>query len=422
MSDSTTVLFLLKRVDCNDGVSSYCETLLTGMKAKGDKVIVISGRVTSSAETEARRRAIEAASEAWICLDDLNPRRMNVKTLKVMLAAIRRYSVDVISPQGLSMLPLSYLLSKLSRKPIVANYHPSIHGSNVEQVARSKSLKERLAYRLTAACFSPWMYIAISQHVVKFFRDDCKISSRRIENIVLGVDLARYRLPSAEERKIAKDFFRLSDTDLVCILTGRLNFNKGHDLVIDAVRKLRVSNPDLSIVCLFPGSGADAEAIKELAFQEVTDENAFRFLGFVDDETLLKAYWAADVALLPSRLEGFGLAVAEAMACGAVPIRTPSGGVEDQIVDGVTGFVVPFNDSAALAARIGDLSNEERRSEMRKAAAAHAVAHFDNNSMVLHTSELYRRAKSGRKRSIRSMGGAQRNPSASSHSGFTHST
>jgi glycosyltransferase involved in cell wall biosynthesis len=392
MSNGITVLFLLKRVDCNDGVSSYLETLLTGMKANGDKAVIISGRVTTPVKTEPRRQALEAASEEWVILDYLSPRRLDIKSIKQISAIIKKHSVDVISPQGMTMLPFSFVVSNLTGKPVVANYLPSIHGAVPTELAKKRSLKKNLAYRLIVGIFPPWKFIAMSKDNIRFFREECGIGSKRIVYIATGIDSERYRPPSAAERKNARESLQLPDTALVCVLSGRLNFNKGHDLAIEAIRKLRFTSPELEIVCLFPGSGADVEAIRADARQDPATAGSFRFLGFVDDETLLNVYWAADIALLPSRLEGFGLAIAEAMACGAVPIRTPSGGWEDQIIEGETGFVIPFDDAAALAARIYELADENRRLKMRDSSIAHAHKNFRKDVMVSRTSELYRRA------------------------------
>jgi len=394
MPDNITILFLLKRVDCNDGVSSYCETLLTGLKANGDRVVIVSGPVTSSEKTQRRRQALESAALEWIILDHLRPNRPSGKTVKIILDTIRKYSVDVMSPQGLSLLPLSFMASKLSGKPVIMNYHPSIHGSDTAGMAKRKSFKERTFYRITATLFTPWKFIALSKDIIRFFREDCWISPHRIEYIVAGIDSDRYRPPSVVERKAARDLFQLSDTTLVCVLTGRLDLNKGHDLVIEAVRQLRVSDPELEIVCLFPGTGSYAATVEAHAKKDAADTASFRFLGFVDDDTLLKVYWASDIALLPSRLEGFGLAIAEGMACGAVPIRTPSGGSEEQIIDGETGFLVPFDDAKALAARIHDLADKDRRQRMRGTAIAHAQNHFGRQTMIAKTSALYHLAKS----------------------------
>ena len=105
---------------------------------------------------------------------------------------------------------------------------------------------------------------------------------------------------------------------------------------------------------------------------------------------LRSVYWASDIALLPSRREGFGTAIAEAMCSGCVPIRTPSGGARDQIIEGETGYTVPFDDPAALARRIADLAEPERHARMSEASAKHASTSFDKRITTERTAALYR--------------------------------
>jgi glycosyltransferase involved in cell wall biosynthesis len=112
----------------------------------------------------------------------------------------------------------------------------------------------------------------------------------------------------------------------------------------------------------------------------------------VSADVLRNAYWASDIGLLPSRFEGFGLVVAEAMCCGCVPVRTPSGGCEDQILDGSNGFVIPFNNPLALAARISDLADPERRLAMREAAINYASQHLSQDRMIAAIAGVYRDA------------------------------
>jgi glycosyltransferase involved in cell wall biosynthesis len=89
------------------------------------------------------------------------------------------------------------------------------------------------------------------------------------------------------------------------------------------------------------------------------------------------------------------LVVAEAMACGLPVIRTPSGGFEDQIVEGVNGFGIPFNDVAALAAKIAALFDESVRHRMGLAALEHSKK-FDCKKMIADTEALYGRLMSRR--------------------------
>lgn len=389
MNRAVTVLLFLRRVDCNDGVASYCETIIRGLKARGHRVVVVSGPVSQLYGSEARHDNILKNVLEWIVLDDLRAARPKLSTIRSALAAIRRHSVDVISPQGFSLMPLSFLLSRLARRPVVANYLPSMPGSSLHGIATSRSRKMTLGYKAVATLFRAKRFIAISKDIVAFYRNDCRIAGDRVAYIPLGIDRSFFRPPDRAERENARRSLSLPDDALVCVLPGRLNFDKGHDVVIDAVRALRRSHPNVPVICLFPGGGDQADEIRGYAFHDDADRATFRFLGFLDAGAFRQVYWAADIGLLPSRFEGFGLVIAEAMSCGCVPIRTPSGGCEDQIVDGYNGFVIPFNDSQALAERIAALADPVLRASLRANAMSYSAAHFDEELMVGATADLY---------------------------------
>ena len=144
------------------------------------------------------------------------------------------------------------------------------------------------------------------------------------------------------------------------------------------------------MVCLFAGAGDQGSEIQAYAKKDGNDPEAFRFLGFLGLEPLRDVYWAADLALMPSRFESYGLVMAEAMSCGCVPIRTPSGGWQDQIIDGDNGFLIPFNDPQALADRIAELSDPDLLARMREKAINYARENFSQEKMIASTSDLYR--------------------------------
>jgi len=265
-----------------------------------------------------------------------------------------------------------------------------MRGSSAETVATSQSQKMRLRYRALATICKADRFIANSKEIVAFFRGDCKVAMDRIAYIPHGIDTTFFRAPTEREKENARRNLSIPDNALVCVLPGRISFVKGHDVAIDAVRELRKAKPDLTVVCLFPGgAGYDGPEIEGNALKDEADTAAFRFLGFRYGEALRECYWAADIVLLPSRFEGFGLVIPEAMSCGCVPIRTPGGGAQDQIVDGSNGYLVPFNDPKILADRIDRLSSPLAREAMRTNAMAYAAEHFDQEKMISKTADLY---------------------------------
>jgi L-malate glycosyltransferase len=100
----------------------------------------------------------------------------------------------------------------------------------------------------------------------------------------------------------------------------------------------------------------------------------------------------ADVLLLPSELESFGLAALEGMACGVPPVCSRVGGLPEVIRDGVDGYLVPVGDVRGMAACALDiLTHPDRREEMGRAAREHALAEFCTDKIIPLYESLYQR-------------------------------
>lgn len=397
MSAPATILLLLKRVDCIDGVAAYLESLLTGLAERGDRVVIVSGEVTTTDGSRTRRRAIEAAALDWIVLEGFSPSRPKLAHLRRIISLLHAHDVDVVSPQGFSVLPLASLIGRLTGRPIVTNYHPSQHGDQTVTMTGQRSRRQRAAYRVITTICRADRYIALSREIAIFFHA-CGIPASRIHEQVLGVETDFYRPPSEQERRRARAGLGLDAAAVVAVLAGRLNLVKGHDIAAAAFRILRARRPELGAVCLFAGGGGEQARIEADALRDDADRATIRFLGNLGREALRDVYFAADVVLLPSRLEGFGLVVAEAMCCGAIVIRTPSGGWQEQVIEGRTGYLVPFNDAPALAAAIETVADRPDRAAMREDVMRFASEQFAKSRMIEGTSTLYREVAARRRR------------------------
>jgi N-acetyl-alpha-D-glucosaminyl L-malate synthase BshA len=100
----------------------------------------------------------------------------------------------------------------------------------------------------------------------------------------------------------------------------------------------------------------------------------------------------ADVLLLPSELESFGLAALEGMACGVPPVCSLVGGLPEVIRDGVEGYLVPVGDFQTMAARALEiLTQPNRREQMGKAARERALTEFCSDKIIPLYESLYKR-------------------------------
>jgi phosphatidyl-myo-inositol dimannoside synthase len=139
------------------------------------------------------------------------------------------------------------------------------------------------------------------------------------------------------DRSVAREQFGLKD-EQVLLSVGRLDARegyKGYDIVIDIVAHLKKEGRKIRY--LIAGEGADRIRLEDLVRAQKVEANV-QFLGTVADDKLPELYRAADVFVLPSTGEGFGIVFLEAMACGTPVLGLGVAGARDALADGQLGI------------------------------------------------------------------------------------
>lgn len=174
------------------------------------------------------------------------------------------------------------------------------------------------------------------------------LPGRAMEVIPNGVDATRFTPGIANGRPSAA---------MVRLLTvARLIRRKGLDDLLRAMALLNDEPAHLTI----QGSGADGAQLEKLAVS-LGVQDRVSFSGFRVRERLPEIYQAADIFVMPSLSESFGLAVIEAMACGLPVVISQVGGMIEYVEDGVNGLIVPLRDPHALAQAIRRLIRDPSR-------------------------------------------------------------
>ena len=176
----------------------------------------------------------------------------------------------------------------------------------------------------------------------------------RIATIPCGVDTDLFRPGDRAEARRGLGL----DERPVLLWVGRIAPIKGLDTLLDAVARLSATgqSPRLLIVggeADEPANGHEASLRRRI--ERLRLEDTVRFIGPQPQSVLPVYYVAADVTVLPSYYESFGMVALEAMACGSPVIASRVGGLVTTVRDGVTGFLVPDSDVPALAERIESL-------------------------------------------------------------------
>jgi D-inositol-3-phosphate glycosyltransferase len=170
-----------------------------------------------------------------------------------------------------------------------------------------------------------------------------------------GVDLQRF---SPADRQAARARVGVAPDAVVLLFVGRIQPLKGPDLLLQAAARMVADDPALRaklrvlVVGAPSGSGlAEPRRLQELAVS-LGIPGVVRFLPPQSPEQLAEHYRAADVAVVPSHNESFGLVALEAQACGTPVVAAAVGGLQTAVDDGVSGVLVHDRDPASYAAAI----------------------------------------------------------------------
>jgi len=204
--------------------------------------------------------------------------------------------------------------------------------------------------------------------------------SSKITVIPPGVD-TRHFYPI--EKDEAKEVVGVPDDTHTILFVGRIEPLKGIDLLVKAISIIQ-KNGDLNCCphnLIIIGGEPDAKeedmnvemAHLQDMVEELEIENFVIFLGKQDQQMLPYYYSAAEVVVMPSHYESFGMVALESMACGTPVVASQVGGLAFLVQDGKTGFVVPGNDPEKLANRLVELiKNKELRDKMGTNSAEYA--------------------------------------------------
>jgi glycosyltransferase involved in cell wall biosynthesis len=235
---------------------------------------------------------------------------------------------------------------------------PSRTGAATAKTA-FKRLQARLADRV----------VCVSEGSRSFLARRYGVGNGRVEVIPNGVDAGRAGVPAP------------SSGPFLVVVPGALIFQKGHDVLLEAVAHAR--RPwSVVVVGDGPHRGRLEAAASELGDGRVT------FLGWRADIELWLA--AAHVVCLPSRWEACPYSALEAMAAGRAVVGSRVDGLDELVLPGDTGLLVRPGDPAALARAVDELADQPDAVAAMGAAGHERVrARFDRGTMVERTAALY---------------------------------
>jgi D-inositol-3-phosphate glycosyltransferase len=280
------------------------------------------------------------------------------------------------------------------RIPIVHMYHTL--GEMKNRIARSEAEREgeyringekqvlRRADRIVVATIAELTQLRFLY----------KANQSKLVIIPPGVDVSHfYPIPSDE----AKVYVGLKPEDRMVLFVGRIEPLKGVDTLIEAMScvQLKEERPvHLAIIGGDPAASPQEMSAEMARLQKLCDDLAVGqtvvFLGKRDQDKLPYYYSAAQLLVMPSHYESFGMVALEAMACGTPVIASEVGGLAYLVRDGETGFTIPDQEPEALCEKISWLLRDHNLHETMSQRAVEYAQDYAWEKIAKQIVDLYR--------------------------------
>ena len=297
---------------------------------------------------------------------------------KVIDRAVEEFKPDVIHGQHI------WLLTWLAIKTGIP-YVVTAHGTDLMGYQQS----ERFRKYAQEAAQGAKKIITISNDNDELVREIFKSCKDKTVFMRNGYDPETfYPDPISKEQVFEKVDIKLLDKFVM--FAGKLAHFKGIDVLIDAARLYETDNPG-RITTIIAGAGELSAALRQQA-KNLNLSNV-HFLGHMDIGLLRNLFSTADVSIVPSRREPFGLVAIEALACGTPVIATNQGGLPDIINDDV-GALVEVDDAFGLAKAIEEELFLKDGKKRGVAAAQYAKTKYTQDSLMEELTNIYDYARS----------------------------
>ena len=326
----------------NGGAGIYAMNVTREMAKLGNEVTVFTPQIESD-------KSLYESDNLNICRVPLNDNvpfkalQFWLKLPEVIMEAESINKFDIIHFNGLSYW---FLKNKLSKVPHIITIHhlvtDAIKCNNLSLISRFCDIRGENSF------FIPFIekkcvkcadkIISVSEFTKKQIVDNYKISPGKIEVVYNGMELKEQTFTEKELDELKKQYGIPQKP--VILFVGRVDdHRKGLDFLLRSFKNVLEM---IDSILLVVGKGDQTNA-KKIAMSLGIHNHVF-FTGFVNESTLKKCYSLCDVYAVPSRLEGFGLTILEAMAAGKPVVATNVGAIPEIIKIGENGTLVQFDD------------------------------------------------------------------------------
>ncbi|MBN2897988.1 MAG: glycosyltransferase family 4 protein [Clostridia bacterium] len=297
------------------------------------------------------------------------------KYVEVVQEEVDRFKPDLIHAQHLWITPYAAMLTGVP-------YVITAHGTDLKGFVKDNRYH---SFAIEAAAHAEKI-ITISKQVDEETEQLYHVPADKRVTILNGYDETLFKPVTLDRKEVLKEFEVTDEADCVVAFAGKLTHFKGVDVLLKAAKHYEGSSCG-KVTTLIAGNGELYGELMRMKSELGLDR--VHFLGHVNQETLVKMYNIADVSVVPSRTEPFGLVAIEALACGTPVVGTNQGGLPD-FIDHTVGRLVEVEDDLDLAdAIMAELACKEKDAR-RSFCAEYAVKGFSLEHSIGAVEELYK--------------------------------
>lgn len=359
------------------GVSTAVETARATLARLGHEPVVVAPRMRGSPEAEPgviRVRAVPAPTHPDFAL----PLPLPPGVVRHLVAL----DLDVVHAQHPFLLgQTGRRLARRLGRPFVFTYHTR-YDEYAHYVPLPRPLVAHQAVRWSTR-FANRADLVIAPSVALAARLRAQGVTRPIEVLPTGVNLARF---GPDDRTRARASLDLGGGPLL-LYVGRLDREKNLPFLLDAFERIAARHATARLVLV--GRGTEEAALRRRSAARGTAERV-RFVGGVTPDALAPYYQAADVFVFSSTTETQGLAILEAMASGLPVVAVRAAGVEEAVLDGVSGLLVP-EEREAFAGAVLELLHDPDLAGKLAAGAREGALPFAAAGLGERLVAIYRR-------------------------------
>jgi glycogen(starch) synthase len=317
--------------------------------------------------------------------------RMNADMLAAGVDLGDRFDFDLVHGHDWLVAAACDHLARRFGSPLVTTIHATEHGRHQGWVDKHpQSYIHGVERWITNRSDR---VIACSAYMREQIADIFSVPERRVAVIPNGIDPGDLPVGEEEELKRLRGEFADPDQKLV-LLIGRLVYEKGFQIALEAMPELIERVPGTRF--LVAGSGTHEDELRSQAAELGLMEHG-TFLGWIGDDVLHLLYRIADVCVVPSIYEPFGLVALEAMASGCPCIVADTGGLREVVPHDEVGLRFRTRDPEELGEMMERVLTDSELTARLVADASEHVLRFDWNDVARRTARVYEELSGSRR-------------------------